>query len=407
MVRNPLQAMTRRPSEFLRSSWPWRSALYLLSGGVIGGATALVAAALAAAGVLLTVALLGLVILAAMAFSGVLVGGFERWRLRLVDLDPIETPHRRPAEPGYRSWLATRFREPATWRELAFTAMSLLVLCWVDLGVIGLAVYVPVQVAILGAYDDVNGGLLLLVSVPFGLGLAVCSMYVLAAWAGARAALTRAVLAPRDDELGDRLIAVTASRARLVDLFELERSRIERDLHDGAQQRLTALIMRLGLLKLDVDGPAREGVDEALTQARAALDDVRELIRGIHPKVLSDRGLAAAVRDIAGRGPVPVDVDLDLPRLPAPLELTAYFIVSEALANVGKHSGATHAGVRGRVEDGRLWMEIRDDGHGGADPARGTGLTGLADRTAVHDGTLMIASPLGGPTVLRVELPCE
>jgi len=410
IARTPLQAMTQRPSAFLRSSWPWRSAAYLLGGGVVGAALFLVFVGLILAGLLLLVVLLGVAVLVAVALSGILVGGFERWRLRLIDHDPIVSPHRRPPEAGYRSWLVTRVKEASTWRELAYTAMSVLVLCWVDLGVVALSVYVPVQVGMLGVYDDYNPVPMLLISVPFGLGLAVCAMYVLAAWAGARGALARAVLAPRDEELGDRLVAVTRSRARLVDSFELERRRIERDLHDGAQQHLTALIMRLGLMRLDVPPgtPQSASLEEAITQARLALDDTRELIRGVHPKVLSDRGLAAAVRDLAGRSVVPVAVDLEVPgRLPPPVELTAYFTVSEALANVTKHSGATRCEVRGRVVGDSLWIEIRDDGRGGADPERGSGLTGLADRVAVHDGTLMVASPRGGPTLLRVELPCH
>ncbi|MEV0648080.1 sensor domain-containing protein [Phytomonospora sp. NPDC050363] len=410
IARTPLQAMTQRPSVFLRSAWPWRSAAYLLLGGVVGGLLMLVFTGLVLAGLLLLVVLLGAAILVAVALSGILVGGFERWRLRLVDRDPIESPHRRPTRAGYRAWLLTRVKEAATWRELAYTAMSVLVLCWVDLGVVGLCAYVPVQVAILGLWDSYNPGWMFLISLPFGLGLAVCSLYVLAAWAGARGALARAVLAPRDAELGDRLVQVTRSRARLVDNFELERRRIERDLHDGAQQHLTALIMRLGLMRLDVTPgtPLSDSLEEAVAQARLALDDTRELIRGVHPKVLSDRGLAAAVRDLAGRSVVPVATDLDLPgRLPPPVELTAYFIVSEALANVTKHSGATRGEVRGRVVEDTLWIEVRDDGRGGADPELGSGLTGLADRVAVHDGTLMISSPEGGPTLLRVELPCR
>ncbi|HEY1176813.1 MAG TPA: sensor domain-containing protein, partial [Phytomonospora sp.] len=333
-AHTPLQAMTQRPSVFLRSSWPWRSAAYLLGGGIVGGVLGLALAGLVLAGLLLLVVLLGVAVLVGVALSGILVGGFERWRLRLIDRDPIVSPHRRPPSPGYRSWLLTRVKEAATWRELAYTAMSVLVLCWVDLGVVALCFYVPVQVGILGIYDAYNPIPMLLISVPFGLGLAVCSMYVLAAWAGARGALARAVLAPRDEELGDRLIAVTRSRARLVDSFELERRRIERDLHDGAQQHLTALIMRLGLMRLDVPpgSPLAASLEEAVTQARLALDDTRELIRGVHPKVLSDRGLEAAVRDLAGRGVVPCAVDLELPgRLESAVELTAYFTVSEAL----------------------------------------------------------------------------
>jgi signal transduction histidine kinase len=194
-----------------------------------------------------------------------------------------------------------------------------------------------------------------------------------------------------------------------VDAFAVERRRIEQDLHDGAQQRLVALTVSLGLARLDLppDSPAAVRVAEAHEQARHALAELRELIRGVHPQVLTDRGLEAAVREVAGRSPIPVDVDIALPRrLPAPVEETAYFVTCEALANVVKHSAASRAAVRARLLEDLLVLEARDDGVGGADPAAGTGLSGLADRIAVANGRLRLSSPPGGPTLLRVELPC-
>jgi len=138
-----------------------------------------------------------------------------------------------------------------------------------------------------------------------------------------------------------------------------------------------------------------------------ALAELRELIRGVHPQILSDRGLPAAVDDAAGRSPVRVATDVVLPRrLPPGVEVAAYFAVCEALANVAKHSRATRASVRGRLVDGLLVLEVRDDGVGGADPAGGSGLIGLADRVAVVDGRLLLSSPPGGPTLVRVEIPC-
>ena len=419
ITRTPLQAIAQRPSLFLRSAWPWRSVAYLLSGGLFGAVLFLVLTALTLAGLVLVVTIIGVAVLLAVAFSGLLVGGLERRRLRMVDLEPVPDPHtppdptvpegcRFPRLHRYRAWLLTRLKEPVTWRELAYTGMSVLVLCWIDLFVLAVAAYVPVQVATLGVFNEQAPWFWLCFSVPFGILLIPGSLYAVTAWAGARGALARAVLAPREDETGSRLVEVTRSRARLVDFFDLERRRIERDLHDGAQQRLTALIMRLGLIRLDVpDGPLGDSVDEALRQARLALDDTRELIRGVHPKVLSDRGLAAAVRDLVGRSPVPVDVDVDVPRLDPSVEVTAYFAISEALANIAKHSGATRARIHARNLFERLIVEIEDDGKGGADPTRGTGLTGLADRVSVHEGTLLISSPKGGPTLMRVELPCD
>jgi signal transduction histidine kinase len=141
--------------------------------------------------------------------------------------------------------------------------------------------------------------------------------------------------------------------------------------------------------------------------ARQALTELRELIRGVHPKILTDRGLAAAVGEVATTSPLPVDQHVRLPvRLPAAIEVTAYFVVAEALANVAKHSAARRAAVAAWVAGDRLVVEVRDDGRGGADPERGTGLTGLADRVAAVDGTVALSSPPGGPTLLHVEIPC-
>ncbi|MFI6845558.1 sensor histidine kinase [Kitasatospora sp. NPDC050467] len=194
-----------------------------------------------------------------------------------------------------------------------------------------------------------------------------------------------------------------------MDAFEAERRRIERDLHDGAQQRLVALTMTLGLARLDAEpgGELSARLAEAHRQAGEVLAELRELINGIHPQVLTDRGLPDACADAADRSPVPVAARFDLPgRLPAPVESAGYFAVSEALANIAKHSGAGRARVEGRYVDSRLTIEVADDGRGGADPAAGSGLTGLADRVAVVDGTLAVSSPPGGPTLLRVEIPC-
>ncbi|MFD2352326.1 sensor histidine kinase [Nonomuraea ferruginea] len=170
-----------------------------------------------------------------------------------------------------------------------------------------------------------------------------------------------------------------------------------------------ALSMKLGLARLDLPpgSPAEAQLAEAHEEAGRALAELRELIRGVHPQVLTDRGLGAAVRDVAGRSPVPVDVDVSLPgRLPPSIEVTAYYVVSEAMANLAKHSGARRGFVRARLHDGALVLEVGDDGVGGADPAAGSGLAGLADRVAVTDGLMTLSSPPGGPTSLRVEIPC-
>jgi signal transduction histidine kinase len=407
IARTAWQALTQRPVSFLASSWPWRSLAYLLSGVVLGAATVSALIFLAFAGVVLAIVLVGLVALLGIVYSGIVVARFERWRLRLVDADPAPNPHRPVAR--WRDWPLTRLREQATWRELGYTVLNIVGLWWVDLGMLMVMLGVPITGISYPLWAEPGAGGWQVLPVVLGLAFLPVAAYPITAWAAARAALTRAVLSPRDHELGEQLREVARSRARLLGAFELERRRIERDLHDGAQQRLVALTVNLGLARLDLppDSPAAAQVEQAHEQAKQALADLRELIRGVHPQVLTDRGLEAAVRNVAGRSPIPVGVDIALPRrLPAGVEETAYYVACEALANVAKHSGATRATVRARLLEDLLVLEARDDGVGGADPAAGSGLTGLADRIAVAGGRLRLSSPAGGPTLLRVELPC-
>lgn len=424
-AHTPWQALAR--GHYLRSAWPWRAAGYL-AGGVLTGLPLLLALVLlAGAGATLSLALVGLPLLALLGLAGIPTAAVERRRLRLVDLDPgtdpAATPHRTPAEPGVLAWARLRYREQATWRELAYAVLHGFLLWWVDLtalatllGIPLLLVTTPLQLALSGDGEVKVVKLWLVTSYPLAFAVSAAGavllpalLYPLGALAGARAALTRALLAPRERELQGRLAEVTRSRARLVDAFEAERRRIERDLHDGAQQRLVALTMSLGLARLDVPpGPLAEQLATAHEEAGKVLTDLRELIHGIHPQVLTDYGLTGALADIAERSTVPVDTDLGtgLPRLPESVEAAAYFGVCEALANIGKHSGATRAAVIARHTGAALLIDVRDDGRGGADPAAGSGLTGLADRIAVLDGTLTITSPSGGPTVLSLEIPC-
>jgi signal transduction histidine kinase len=405
-----LEALTLPPLRLLRSAWPWRSLAYLASGALLGAATAAALVALGVLGVLLLVGLVGLLAFPAMVWLGIVVARYERRRLRLVDAEPVVDPHRQPDRPGWRGWLATRAREPVTWREFGYLLVATLALWWVDAGLVFAVLYLPLVLLAAPLYAGGETPTLLLVGAMLvGLAGLPLATYPIMAWAGARAAIARAVLAPRDAELTERLVEVARSRARLVDAFELERRRIERDLHDGAQQRLVALSMTLGLARLDLpaDSPAAAQVATAHEQARQALAELRELIRGVHPQVLSDRGLRAAVEEVAGRSPVPVDVELALAgRLPPAAEQTAYFVVTEALTNVARHSRAGRATVRGALDGDRLVVEIQDDGAGGADPAAGTGLAGLADRVAAFDGRLLLSSPVGGPTLIRAEIPC-
>ena len=209
---------------------------------------------------------------------------------------------------------------------------------------------------------------------------------------------------------GQRISELETTRAGAVEQQESELERIERDLHDGAQARLVALGMSLGMAeqKLATDPvAAQELLAEARQGTREALEELRSLARGIHPPVLSDRGLAAAIEALATRTPVEVDVSVKLPqRPPRAVETAAYFVAAEGLANAGKHANAGHVDIGVRADGGNLVVEVVDDGSGGADPA-GNGLRGLAQRVEALDGTLAVDSPAGGPTTIRAVMPCE
>ncbi|RJQ83382.1 sensor histidine kinase [Pseudonocardiaceae bacterium YIM PH 21723] len=233
-------------------------------------------------------------------------------------------------------------------------------------------------------------------------------LYVCPLTAAAHGAVTRTLLHAKDEELAEQLLEVSDSRARLVEAHETERRRIERDLHDGAQTQLVNLTVRLGLAKMDTppDSPAYQNIEEAHRQAKVLMSELRELVQGIHPQVLTDKGLVAALGELADRSAIPVSVHSHLAeRPPRHIESTAYFIAAEALTNVAKHSGASAATVTVCRPHATLYLEVTDDGTGGADPSTGTGLLGLADRAATVDGTMSLYSPEGGPTVIKVELP--
>ncbi|MFF4015166.1 sensor histidine kinase [Streptomyces sp. NPDC001843] len=396
------QAMAQRPLSFLTSSWPWRSLAYLSGGVLVGAAAVLVFALGLAAGLTLLVVLIGVAPLVGLILASTVVATVERRRLRLVDLDRLTDPHRRPDATGLRGWVATRLKEQATWRELVFTLVSAAALWWLDLLVLGFSFGVPATLIAATSRETwpwtVFAGIVLL-----------SSPYTVTSWAGARAAMARTFLAPRDRELGEELREVRASQSRLLDSFDAERVRIERDLHDGAQQHLVSLGMTLGLMRLDVEEGAAQ--DELLTRAETQLStaqqELRALIRGLNPPVLADHGLVAAIEDYAGRFPIPVTVDLKLPqRLPRKLETTMYYVINEAMTNIAKHSGATIAHVHGRYHSDLFILDITDDGRGGLDPA-GSGVTGLADRVAALDGRMRVSSPVGGPTLVHVEVPCH
>jgi len=214
-----------------------------------------------------------------------------------------------------------------------------------------------------------------------------------------------------DAEVRARVEDLRESRARIVQAADEERRRLERDLHDGAQQRLVALALTLRVARSKMDGDPEQAaalLDEAAAELGLATEELRELARGIHPAVLTDRGLGPALDALAGRAPLPVELkQLPGDRLPAPVESAAYFVVSEALTNVSKYAQASYAQVSVERVNGRVTVEVRDDGVGGADPARGSGLRGLADRVSALDGRLEVDSEQGRGTTVRAVVPCE
>ncbi len=210
-------------------------------------------------------------------------------------------------------------------------------------------------------------------------------------------------------ELRAHLVELRASRARIIDVGQKERQRLERNLHDGAQQRLIALSLELSALerRLSEDPEARASLDQARREIATSLEELRDVARGLHPAVVSGHGLEIALEQLAARAPVPVKLAVQLEgRLPEPLEVAAYYLVSESLANVGKHARATSATVAVSRVDGEVIVEIVDDGGGGADTELGSGLRGLADRVEALGGRLRVWSPEGGGTRVRAEIPC-
>lgn len=415
------RAMGQPPQRFILSSWPWRVWAHLLGGALTGLASLLLLAALAVSGLLLSVIGVDLVLMLAATF-GVPAAAVERRRMRLVEPVPVPNPHRSLVGAGRRGRLRTRLRERATWRELGYVVLFAPLQVCVGLALaIGLTFAVillaaPLIVWNAGPEDvmiipgrPVESPLHALPATAAGLLALVLCAYAAGLLAGAQVKTAVFVLSPRDEER--QVVELTRSRARLADAFEAERRRIERDLHDGAQAQLVALTMTLGLAELELresGSPATELVSRARGEARLALTQLRDLVRGIYPQVLTDHGLDAAVAEIALRSPIPVDVDIDLPRrLPDAVETVAYFTVTEALTNAAKHSGATELTVVGRLKRGTLTLVITDNGRGGAVPSAGAGLQGLADRVAILKGRLVVSSPVGGPTRVGVEVPCS
>jgi signal transduction histidine kinase len=341
-----------------------------------------------------------------------------------------------PPQPRLAKWLTPRgiavaARSQATWRQLGYHLLAGPALAVAAVAAIGMWLAgILCALVYLYGWSLPAGGLLhsgissakadnlpRLFAVPIDLWLTLGGIAALfaAPWAtaGVRALDARAaqaLLGPsRAEQLEHRVRHLAQARAGVVDAADDERRRLERDLHDGTQQRLVSLAMNLGMAKNQAVtvADAQQAIAQAHEEAKAALAELRDLIRGMHPAVLEDRGLDAALSGVAARMPIPVRLTVDLPRRPAPvIEAVAYFVVSEGLANIAKHAQASQAEVVVHRAGDRLHVIVSDDGVGGADPARGTGLIGLARRASSVDGAFEVTSPPGGPTLLTVDLPC-
>ncbi len=334
-------------------------------------------------GVLMVVWVGGLLLAVAIPATRALANAHRRMASRVL-AGPVPTPYASLAGYSPLNRLRVVATDPMTWRDLGWMLMAMTV---------GFAVS--------------------LVTVVLLLGVVTWWVWYFAAepLMRLRSSLDRAFLSPGTTERLERRVEVlTETRADVVDDSAAELRRLERDLHDGAQARLVALSLSLGMadaiFAADPDA-ARKLVNDARQTSDAALGELRSVVRGIHPPVLADRGLVGAVQALALDMAVPVDIEASLPgRPPASVESAVYFAVQESLANIGKHSGAQNAWIRLVHVDGVLRAEVGDDGSGGADPDTGTGMRGVMRRLGAFDGTMMVSSPVGGPTLVTLEVPC-
>lgn len=407
-------AVTRAPWRFLTSSWPWRSLVYLLTSAALGIVL-----------VPITVITLLLVPLWAMA-----IGAIERRRTRILGFPPQASAHVRVTSQQRHTWLGVRLTEQATWREVGAYFVDLAI-GWLSLIVLffeAVVFIVGAAMAIVGRERTVELWLFFNVRIAVGpatwtlvlpalLAALVLFAYLNALLAGAHASLLRFLCGPREAELQLHVERLTRSRAVLVRAIEDERRRIERDLHDGVQQDLVAISARLGLVALELDDLAARAsdvsrvttaLDEARTQTEHALAELRRTVRGIHPTVLTDRGLGAALTDLAERSPM--DVRLAMMPFDRPardVETAAYYVVSEAITNTAKHTTSKGTTVTAAVDGGYLDVEVVDQGHGGVDEGAGTGIRGLRERVETLGGSLLITSPIAGPTAVRLRIPVD
>ena len=405
----------------------WSQALYLA-----GGIPALLAVPfLVAAGFSARPRwLLPLLALVIVFLAAPLLTRMHRHRLRATAGVVIPPQPARPSRLTAEG-IVTYARSQATWRQLGYhllagPALAIAAITVVGVWLAGLlytlvyayAWMLPVRNLLQrGQSSSPPGNLPPVSHIPMdvfltagGIALLAAAPWLTAAVGTLDARAARVLLGPsRAEELEYQVERLAQTRAGVVDAADAERRRLERDLHDGTQQRLVSLAMRLGMARAEHPDAAQahQVIAEAHEEAKAALAELRHLVRGLHPAVLEDRGLDAALSGVAARLPIPVRLTVDVPRRPPPtIEAVAYFVVSEGLTNIAKHAQASQAEVFVQRTSDRLHIIVSDDGVGSADPARGTGLAGLAKRAASVDGTFEIVSPPGGPTLLTVDLPC-
>ncbi|MFE5969370.1 sensor histidine kinase [Streptomyces sp. NPDC056463] len=425
MASHRLPAAIRAPFE----ARTWREFGYLVLGLPLSCVYFALSVALVSAGAGLLVTFLGIPVLAGALAMCRGFGAVERARARgLLGLEVAPPEPARGRTGGAMSWMGATLKSGASWRHLLY---ALLHMPWaifaftvsVAFWMYGWALFTyPLWQWVFPMYAGQDGLQLygdrthafyldspfeIAVTSAVGLLFVLAGPWIIRSLAAVDRLMVSGLLGP--SRLATRVTELESDRGVVVDTAAADLRRIERDLHDGAQARLVALAMDLGLAKEklaeDPQAAARM-VDEAHGEVKTALQELRDLARGIHPAVLTDRGLDAALSAVAARCTVPVSVEVDLPARPVPaIEGIAYFTVSELLQNVSKHSGARQAWVDVWRTGDRLLLQVRDDGHGGADTAAGRGLAGLTERLDAVDGILAVDSPAGGPTTITAELP--
>ena len=403
----------------------WRSLAYLAVGVPLGIASfTVILTLLTVTGSLLVTLVLAIPSAWLLFVAARILGTIDRSRatslLGMAMVDPVP-----PLQaPSWLRRLWERVRTKARWREIAncllllpvaMVCQAIVFSLWAGgVSLLGLPIYashLPGGTAKFWLFELGPGTGAAAAAVVGLIGLAVVAPWTTLGATHLQSAMSRRLLGRTSESEAAELVGrAEHRRTAAVASAETERRRIERDLHDGAQQRLVALAAELGAAreKLDDDPEgAKVLVASAHEEAKSALKDIRDLVRGIHPVILEDRGLDAALSAVVARSPVPVRLQVDVaPRPPAEVESAAYFIVNEALTNIARHAQATRAEVAIERAGSRLVIEVRDDGVGGADASRGTGLQGLRERIDGLGGSFRVISPDGGPTTLSVELPC-